>query len=105
MRKRLTLALASSILAAGLIASPTFAAGTPGGPDGQWCWGVVSSQRASTYHDLGSHVSSQSEPRLGLANVARLFFSLGFIDEPSVYALGSFLASVDELSATGCVSG
>jgi hypothetical protein len=105
MRKRLTLALASSILAVGLVASPAFAAGTPGGPDGQWCWGVVTSQRASTYHDLGSHVSAQSEPRLGLANVARLFFSLGFIDEATVYALGSFLASADGLPATGCVSG
>jgi hypothetical protein len=105
MRKRLTLALASSILAAGLVASPAFAAGTPGGPDGQWCWGVVTGQRASTYHDLGSHISAQSEPRLGLANVARLFFSLGIIDEATVYALGTYLASVDGLSATGCVSG
>lgn len=105
MRKRLALALASSILAVGLFASPALAAGTPGGPDGQWCWGVVTSQRASTYHDLGSHASSQPTPRFGLGNVARLFFSLGIIDEPSVYVLGSYLASVDGLSATGCVSG
>jgi hypothetical protein len=63
---------------------------------GQNCWGVVTSQRASTYHDIGQHTSSQSEPRLGLGNVARLF---GF---EHVSDLGSFLASVDELEATHC---
>jgi hypothetical protein len=63
---------------------------------GQNCWGVVTSQRASTVHDIGQHSSSQSEPRLGLGNVARLF---GF---EHVSDLGSFLASVDELEATHC---
>jgi hypothetical protein len=60
------------------------------------CWGTVTSQLASTYHDLGAHVSSQSEPRLGLGNVARL---LGF---NSVGELGQFLASIDGLDATHC---
>ena len=64
--------------------------------NGKNCWGVVTSQRASTYHDLGEHSSSQSEPRLGLGNVARLF---GF---DHVSELGSFLASVDGLEATQC---
>ena len=64
--------------------------------DGRNCWGVVTSQRASTVHDIGEHSASQSEPRLGLGNVARLF---GF---DSVGELGSFLASVDELDATHC---
>ena len=64
--------------------------------DGSNCWGMVTSQRASTVHDIGQHTSSQSEPRLGLGNVARLF---GF---SSVGELGSFLASVDELDATQC---
>jgi hypothetical protein len=71
-------------------AAPAFAA------DGQNCWGVVTSQRASTFHDIGQHSSSQSEPRLGLGNVARLF---GF---DSVGELGSFLASVDGADATHC---
>ena len=35
------------------------------------CWGVVTSQRASTAHDIGTHVSSQDTPHAGLANVAR----------------------------------
>lgn len=64
--------------------------------DGRNCWGTVTAQRASTVHDVGQHSSSQSEPRLGLGNVARLF---GF---EHVSDLGSFLASVDELDATQC---
>lgn len=64
--------------------------------DGRNCWGVVTSQRASTAHDIGEHSSSQNEPRLGLGNVARLF---GF---DSVGELGSFLASIDGDDATHC---
>ena len=64
--------------------------------DGRNCWGTVTAQRASTVHDIGEHSSSQSEPRLGLGNVARLF---GF---EHVSDLGSFLASVDGLEATQC---
>lgn len=64
--------------------------------DGRNCWGTVTSQRASTAHDVGEHSSSQSEPRLGLGNVARLF---GF---EHVSDLGSFLASVDGMDATQC---
>ena len=64
--------------------------------DGRNCWGTVTAQRASTVHDVGEHSSSQSEPRLGLGNVARLF---GF---EHVSDLGSFLASIDELDATQC---
>ncbi len=71
-------------------AAPAFAAGD------SYCWGVVTSQRASTFHDIGQHASSQSEPRLGLGNVARLF---GF---DSVGELGSFLASVVGTDVTYC---
>ena len=64
--------------------------------DGRNCWGTVTSQRASTAHDIGEHSSSQDEPRLGLGNVARLF---GF---EHVSDLGSFLASVDGMNETQC---
>lgn len=61
------------------------------------CWGVVTSQRASTSHDIGEHASSfAGAPRLGLGNVARLF---GF---DSVGELGAFLATIDGDAATGC---
>src|SRR5690349_24405667 len=88
-RRTVLTSLIIALLMLAITAAPAFAAG-------QNCWGVVTSQRASTFHDVGAHASSQSEPRLGLGNVARLF---GF---NSVGELGSFLASVDGLDATHC---
>jgi hypothetical protein len=78
---------------------PALAAGGPTHPN---CWGTVTSQRASTLHDIGKHVSSQSEPRAGLGNVARELYNLGLTSGPHVSDLGSFLASVDGLDATQC---
>jgi len=66
------------------------------------CWGVVSSQLAHVEGGIGEHASSQSTPRLGLGNVARLFFDLGLIDDPSVSDLGSLLAQLDEYDETVC---
>jgi hypothetical protein len=60
------------------------------------CWGKVTSQRASTAHDVGEHASAQEEPRMGLGNTAR-FFGFGSVGE-----LGSFLASIDGNDATSC---
>ena len=65
------------------------------------CWGVVSSQFAQT-GQMGTHSSSQSEPRLGLGNDSRLFFELGFIGSPHVSALGAFLATLDDVPQTQC---
>jgi hypothetical protein len=49
---------------------PDFAGG--GGPDNPPNgFGTVVSQKASTYHDVGKHSSSQEEPRQGVGNVAR----------------------------------
>jgi hypothetical protein len=42
--------------------------GQPENPNG---FGTVVSQKASYYHDVGEHSSSQEEPRLGVGNVAR----------------------------------
>ena len=66
------------------------------------CWGVVSSQLAHVEGGIGDHTSSQSSPRLGLGNVARLFYDMGLIDDPSVSALGSLLAQLDEYDETVC---
>jgi hypothetical protein len=65
------------------------------GPGTNNCWGTVTSQRATTEHDIGTHASAQSEPRAGLGNLAQ---DLGI----SVGEVGAFLASVDELEATHC---
>lgn len=66
------------------------------------CWGVVSSQLAHVEGGIGDHASSQETPRLGLGNVARLFYEQGLIDSPTLSALGSFLASLDEYDQTVC---
>ena len=64
--------------------------------DGSNCWGVVSSQAATTQGGLGSHASSFDEPRLGIGNVAKLFGLSG----PG--ELGSLLASLDDNPSTSC---
>ncbi len=76
------------------LAVPQVALAAP--PEGANCWGTVTSQRASTAHDVGEHASAQEEPRMGLGNTAR-FFGFGSVGE-----LGSFLASVDGIEATSC---
>lgn len=90
-------ALVSAALAASgaFVALPVATAHAAPPPSAN-CWGVVTSQRASTAHDIGEHVSAQDTPHAGLANVARAF---GF-DGPG--QLGSFLASIDGDPATSC---
>lgn len=78
---------------------PALADGPPTNPN---CWGVVSSQLASTEHSMGEHASSQGEPRLGLGNLARMLYELGITSGPHVSDMGSFLATVDGVEATQC---
>lgn len=73
-----------------------------GPSNGTNCWGVVSSQLAHVEGGIGGHTSAQATPRLGLGNVARLFYSMGLIDDPSVSSLGSLLAQLDEYDETTC---
>ncbi len=95
MIKLIRILLVVSVLLGWTVSSALAAA--PANPN---CWGVVTSQRASTLHDLGQHVSSQPTPRLGLGNVARLLSDL--TGGTHVSDLGSFLASVDQIDATQC---
>jgi hypothetical protein len=62
----------------------------------------VSAQLAHVEGGLGEHSSAQTNPRLGLGNVARLFYDLGLIDDPTVSDLGSLLAQLDEYDETAC---
>jgi uncharacterized membrane protein len=101
MRKVLiSLAAACVLTASPAIAAP--ASQAPAKNNVENCWGVVSAQLAQIEGGLGDHTSSQSNPRLGLGNVARLFYEQGLIDEPTLSALGSFLASLDEYDETMC---
>ncbi|HSM71670.1 MAG TPA: hypothetical protein VK851_09015 [Anaerolineales bacterium] len=95
--RRLTL-IVSMLLLIAVMATPALAAPA----ENHKCWGKVTSQRASTFHDLGQHSSEQSTPRSGLGNVARALYEAGLTEGPSVGDLGSFLASVDGLDETFC---
>ncbi|MBI4136666.1 hypothetical protein HY469_01235 [Candidatus Roizmanbacteria bacterium] len=61
------------------------------GPGTNNCWGTVVSQRASYYHDLGEHASSQDEPRVGVGNLAKLF-------DMSLGDLASLLGTLDDFT-------
>jgi hypothetical protein len=89
--------LVSAALAVGGVAAvlPATAAHAAQPPSAE-CWGAVTSQRASTAHDIGEHVSAQDTPHAGLANVARQFNLAG----PG--ELGSFLATIDGDPNTSC---
>lgn len=92
MRMLVNILIVTLLLAA--TATPALAGGGPVNPN---CWGVVTAQRAtSAPGSMGEHASNQTEPRLGLANVARAF---GF---DHISDLGSFLAEIDGIEATQC---
>jgi hypothetical protein len=63
--------------------------GQPENPNG---FGTVVSQKASHYHDVGEHSSSQSEPRQGVGNVSRNDGSPG--DHPGDH--GGFVGNLDD---------
>jgi hypothetical protein len=63
--------------------------GQPENPNG---FGTVVSQKASHYHDVGEHSSSQSEPRQGVGNVSRNDGAAG--DHPGDH--GGFVGNLDD---------
>lgn len=95
-------AMSALTLSTATLAAPGGMPGAGSGGDTSNCWGVVSSQLAQVEGGIGDHTSSQSNPRLGLGNVARLFYDQGLISSPTVSALGSFLATLDEYDETVC---
>jgi hypothetical protein len=72
-----------------VLASPMALAAKPNNPNG---FGTVVSQKASTYHDVGKHSSSQDEPRQGVGNVARTDPEPG--DHPGDH--GCFVGRLDD---------
>jgi hypothetical protein len=95
MKKRLCVLCGAGVVGLAMLA-PSAGAEVP-----KSCWGVVTSQRASTLHDVGEHSSSfAGEPRLGLGNVARALSDL--TGGSHVSDLGAFLAIADGIDATHC---
>jgi hypothetical protein len=91
-----TALISAAFAATGAVVALPATSASAAKPPSTNCWGVVSSQFASTSQGLGDHASSQESPRMGLGNTARAF---GFAGPGE---LGSFLASVDGDSNTSC---
>ena len=103
LKSKISLASVLAIAISGVAqAAPGQQAARGQSSTGKNCWGVVSAQLAHVEGGIGEHSSCQATPRLGLGNVARLFYDLGLIDDPSVSDLGSLLAQLDEYDETVC---
>lgn len=95
--RRLILLIVVAVAMTALLATPAGAA--PANPS---CWGVVTSQRATTLHDIGTHSSAQDEPRLGLGNFAQLLFDLGLTAGTHISDAGTTAAALDDIPETSC---
>jgi hypothetical protein len=65
------------------------------------CWGQATKVFAQM-GQMGQHASEQPNPRLGLANLARALYDAGVIPEPTMQALGQFVAAELGLSIDAC---
>ena len=95
--RRLIVFMVVVVAMSALLAIPAGAA--PANPS---CWGVVTSQRATILHDIGTHSSAQDEPRLGLGNFARLLFDLGLTAGTHISDAGTVAAALDDIPETTC---
>lgn len=77
----------------------SFEAAYAAAPDA--CWGQATKVFART-GVMGEHASSEPTPRLGLANLARALYDAGAISEPTMAALGAFVADAMGLSIDAC---
>jgi hypothetical protein len=67
------------------------------------CWGQASAVFAQM-GEMGTHSSEQPTPRLGLYNLAvALYEQGGVLEEPSLQALGGFVANELGLSIEACM--
>lgn len=73
----------------------------PAFAQGNSCWGQASAVFAQMGL-MGEHSSQQEEPRLGLANLARALYDAGVLAEPTLAALGAFVANELGLSIDRC---
>jgi hypothetical protein len=71
------------------------------GADGNACWGQATAVFAQL-GEMGEHASSQGQPRVGLANLARTLYQMGAIEAPTLAALGAFVTAELGLSVDAC---
>jgi hypothetical protein len=87
LKRKIVAAVFGAVLALSMIGGALAAPG----PGVNNCWGTVVSQRATYYGDIGEHIKLQSEPRLGVGNLAKLF-------QMTVGELASFLSFLDDFT-------
>ena len=92
--------LATVVLIVVLILAATAIPASANPPDAA-CWGQASAAFAQT-GEMGQHASEQPTPRLGLRNLARALYDAGAIPQPSMTALGIFVANELGLSIEAC---
>ncbi|HMQ30684.1 MAG TPA: hypothetical protein PKD53_08135 [Chloroflexaceae bacterium] len=85
-----------------LLALTTTPLGVHAQPSSQACWGQASAVFAQM-GEMGAHSSSQGEPRVGLRNLAVALYEDGVLAEPTLQALGAFVASALGLSIDACM--
>ena len=99
MRKTLLFLLALTLMLTLLFS--VFAGAAGAAPSSQACWGQATKVFAQT-GEMGEHSSQQSNPRLGLRNLARALTDAGVIADDSMQALGVFVATELGLSIDAC---
>ena len=75
---------------------------TESAANSQACWGQATAVFAKT-GEMGYHSSNQDEPRLGLANLARVLFEAGVISDDTMQALGVFVSNELGLNIAACM--
>ncbi len=66
------------------------------------CWGQATAVFAKM-GEMGKHASQEPTPRLGLKNLANALHEQGVLDEPTMQALGAFVAAELGLSIKACM--
>ena len=89
------LCLSAFVVSTSLFSTTAFAQGNN-------CWGQAAAVFAQ-FGEMGKHASEQESPRLGLGRLARILFEAGEISEPTIAALGVFVAVEANLDIDGCM--
>ena len=88
------------VLALALV--PMAAQAAPGSSEDSSCWGQATAVFAQT-GEMGAHSAQQPTPRMGLANLANALYEAGEIAEPTMQALGAYVADALGLSIDACM--
>ena len=98
--KKIAMLLVLSVFMVLVVAGATTAT-TEASPGGNACWGQATAAFAQT-GVMGEHSSSQTNPRLGLRNLARALAEAGIIPDDSMHSLGVFVTNELGLSIDAC---